>query len=248
MTADFVAEPYAPAAEFVEIALAADWEIHRAAIEQALRTAPTVPDAVVVDIGAGGGRGILLAARVLPQTPIVAIEPSAALRIALMSRLALDPDLQTRTTVLPTTLADARLPERWAAALVMNMAGHLEPDERRSLWTTAATHLLPGAPLVVTVQPPFSVQEVPETPFGEFHVGAHAIDVSGSARPDGPESVIWDIIYRVTGAGTPVREHRMAHRWYVQDLDTLLAELDAAGLNAEPVSDRLVVARRPEAQ
>jgi thioredoxin reductase len=170
-------EPYAAVSEFVEIALAPAWTELDTQLTDALRSAPAAPDAAVVDIGAGGGRGVLAAARALPSGSIVAVEPSAPLRAVLLSRLALDPALRERTTVLATDLAGAELPARWSAALVLNMAGHLDPPERRGLWRTAAERLLPGAPLLVTVQPPFAVTTVPEMDWGRVRVGAHTCDL-----------------------------------------------------------------------
>lgn len=135
MTFSVEAEPYAAVAEFVEIAWA---ELDRQ-LAGSLSGAPTAPDAAVVDIEAGGGRGVLAAGRAVPTGPIVAVEPSAPMRAVLLSRLALDPGLCGRTTVLPTDLAGADLPSRWSAALALNMLGHLDAAQRRRLWALATT-------------------------------------------------------------------------------------------------------------
>ena len=245
MRAALPTEPYAAVSEFVEIALAPAWTELDTQLTDALRSAPAAPDAAVVDIGAGGGRGVLAAARALPSGSIVAVEPSAPLRAVLLSRLALDPALRERTTVLATDLAGAELPARWSAALVLNMAGHLDPPERRGLWRTAAERLLPGAPLLVTVQPPFAVTTVPEMDWGRVRVGAHTLTTSGSAEPDGPDSVRWTIAYRVLDGERLLREERLEHRWYVQDPVGLTVELADAGLRAEVIGERLVRAERP---
>lgn len=237
-------EPYAAVAEFVELALAAAWTELDVQLAEALRGVPAGPDAAVVDIGAGGGRGVLAIGRAVPAGPIVAVEPSAPLRAVLLSRLALDPVLRERTTVLSTDLAGAELPARWAAALVLNVAGHLDRDERRGLWRTAAERLPPGAPLLVTVQPPFAVSVVPEMNWGEVRVGAHMLATSGGAEPDGPDSVRWTITYRVLDGDRVLREEQLVHRWYVQDATGLAAELAEAGLRTDLVGDHLVRAQQ----
>lgn len=248
MTAALTAEPYAAVAEFVEIALSAAWTDLDARLAEALSDAPAAPDAAVVDIGAGGGRGVLASGRAVSSGPIVAVEPSAPMRAVLLSRLALDPALRARTTVLATDLAGSALPLRWSAALALNMAGHLDPIERRGLWRTAAERLLPGAPLLVTVQPPYEARALSEMDWGAVQVGEHAVATSGSAEPDGPDSVIWRITYRVLEGGRVLRQARMTHRWYVQDPAGLIAELGEAGLRAEVVGERLVRAEQQGGQ
>ncbi len=244
MSSDVLIEPYAAVAEFVEIALADTWTELDSQLDDALGAAPAAPDAAVVDIGAGGGRGVLAAARSVPSGPIVAVEPSAPMRAVLLARLALDPDLRLRTTVLSTDLESARLPDQWSAALALNMLGHLEPHARRRFFDTAAERLLPGAPLLATVQPPYAVTAVPAADWGSVQVGRHTVATSGRAEPDGPDSVVWHITYRVLEDGQVLREERMSHRWYVQGIAGLCTELSAAGLCAEVVGTRLVRAVR----
>ncbi|MHA6628698.1 class I SAM-dependent methyltransferase [Pseudonocardia sichuanensis] len=239
------AEPYAAVAEFVEIALSEAWTELDLQLAESLTRAPSDPHAAVVDIGAGGGRGVLAVGRSMPIGPIVAVEPSAPMRAVLLSRLALDPELlRGRTTVLPTDLAGADLPGRWSAALALNMLGHLEPTQRRRLWDMAADRLLPGAPLLITVQPPYTVTAIPEMDWGSVPVGRQSVVTSGRAEPDGPKSVVWHITYRVVEGRQVLREERMSHRWYVLDVAGLCAELDDAGLRAEAVGDRLICAVR----
>jgi hypothetical protein len=243
---------YAEAAEFIDLAMAEPWQSLGPRVREVLAAAP-VRDQPLVDIGAGTGRGVLAAGRALPQAPVVALEPSAPMRAVLLSRISGDLDLLARTTVVPTSLSQAldgtraahRLPQVWGAALALGMTGHLEPEERRGFFHVAARRLVPGAPLLVSVQPPRRVEAVPEMEWSAVHVGAHTYSTSGRAEPEGPGSVIWHITYRVHEKGRLLREVRMSHRWHVHDAADVLAEMRVAGLEPELLGHDLVRGLRP---
>lgn len=237
---------YAEAAEFIDVAMAEPWQALGPRVEEVLAAAPGVQP--VVDIGAGTGRGVLAAARALPGAPVVAVEPSAALRAVLLSRIA-EAGLLARTTIVPFSWSPALLTSRahgplgglWGAALALAMTGHLRPEERRALFDTAARRLVPGGPLLVSVQPPARVEAVPEMQWGSVRVGNHTYSTWGRADPDGTDSVMWHITYRVHEAGRQLREAQMSHRWYVHGVADVADEMAAAGLVPEVLGEDLVV-------
>jgi hypothetical protein len=51
------------------------------------------------------------------------VEPSAAMRAVLLSRVADSEDLRRRVTVLAEDLQTARLPDRFSAVIAMNVIG-----------------------------------------------------------------------------------------------------------------------------
>jgi hypothetical protein len=129
------------------------------ALSPALKQAGEGP---VLDIGAGAGLGLSTIASVLPDHEIIAVEPSPSLRIGLFTRLADNPALAERGTVLPPTVEEAVLPSRLGAAVGINMLGHLNPAARTALWSCLAARLSPGAPAVFTLQPPSRPERIPE--------------------------------------------------------------------------------------
>jgi hypothetical protein len=69
------------------------------------------------------------------------------LRAVLLSRVASDPRLRERVTVMAADTLGADLPDRLGAVVAVNMIGHLTPDDRRTFWRRVGERLAAGAPL-----------------------------------------------------------------------------------------------------
>lgn len=74
-------------------------------------------DHPLIDIGAGTGLTTLAVAKAVPHIEILALEPDPAMRPALMTRVAADPDLRRRVSILPTSVLDAPLSATISAAI-----------------------------------------------------------------------------------------------------------------------------------
>ena len=236
-----ITDPYAPIVEYVDLMSRPFWESAWPVLGNALEDAGGDP---LLDIGAGTGMGLTRAAALLPRHDIVAIEPSAALRIGLFARLSEDPALAARVTVLPVTVQDAVLPSRLGAVMGINMLGHLPPADRIALWERLSAALSPGAPAVFTLQPPARPERIPEQPFGEATAGARRYSASGAAEPVGPAQVRWRVTYRVHDSETLVFEQTMENDWWVLDPVVIEAELRGCGLETR-ITDHVLVARHP---
>lgn len=234
-------DTYSGAAEHFDLITKPFWAAVSPALHAALAQAGEGP---VLDIGAGTGLGLPVIASALPGREIIAIEPSPSLRIGLFTRLADDPALAERVTVLPTTVQNAALPPRLGAVVGINMLGHLSPADRAVLWTRLADSLAPDSPAVFTLQPPDRPTSIPESPFGEAVAGRLRYSASGSAEPAGEAQVTWRVTYRVHDGADLVAEQVMEHRWWTLSADQLDDELRHAGLQARH-RDGLVVIHRP---
>ena len=235
-----ISDPYAPVAEYVDLMSRPFWQSFGTVLENALENAA---DAPLLDIGAGTGMGLARVAALLPRHDIVAIEPSAALRIGLFARLSEDPAVAARVTVLPVTVQEAVLPPRLGAVTGINMLGHLPPTDRVALWERLAAALSPGAPAVFTLQPPARPERIAEQPFGEAAAGARRYSASGAAEPAGPGQVRWRVTYRVHDRETLVFEQTMENDWWVLDPAVIEDELRRCGLEAR-TTGYVIVARR----
>lgn len=236
-------DQYRVAAEHFDLLIGDAWRYLRPVLAAAL-TDVDATAGPVLDIGAGTGIGSRTIAELVPAADIVAVEPSPSLRVGLFTRLADDPDLRSRITVLPGAALDVELPERISGAVAMNMIGHLSPEERAELWQRLAERLAPGAPLVVNLQPPARVEAVPETDFASVTAGRRTYRGRGSARPDGDARVIWTMTYQVVDGLTVVGENTAEYQWWVLDEEGLAAELRTAGLTCDTGNNGLFVARR----
>jgi SAM-dependent methyltransferase len=178
-----------------------------------------------VDIGAGTGRGIALLARLNPSVDVIAVEPSAPLRIALFTRLGDNPDLARRVTVLPATAAEAVLPDRLSGALLANAVSDLSPAHRRALWRSLAQRLAPGAPLVVNLGVPGGA------PPTRIRVGRREYRNTGVAVPGEPGTVHWRITTEVREGDAVVQRISTGHVSWELSMPRLCRELEDAGLH-----------------
>jgi SAM-dependent methyltransferase len=230
-------DSYAGAAEHFDLITKPYWSAIGPALHEVLIQAGDGP---VLDIGTGTGLGLPVIANALPEHEIIAVEPSPSLRIGLFSRIADNPGLAGRVTVLPTGVQEAELPHRLGAVVGINMIGHLSPADRAALWTRLSAVLAPGAPAVFTLQPPDRPVSIPESPFGEAVVGRLRYSASGSAEPAGEDQVTWRVTYRVHDGTTLLSEQTMEHRWWTVSEERFTEELRGAGLQARH-RDGLVV-------
>jgi len=139
--------------EFHDLFMTEAWDGLRPLIAAAY--AGLGPDAVVVEVGAGSGLGT----RVLAQecrAQIVALEPNLLMRSMLTARVADDPELSRRVTVVAGSVPEDldSLPDRVDAVVCTHVLGHLDAAGRRSLFSWVADRLQPQGVGLVTTQDP----------------------------------------------------------------------------------------------
>ncbi|MDG4832972.1 class I SAM-dependent methyltransferase [Solwaraspora sp. WMMD1047] len=226
-------DDYAVSGEYLHVLSLDAWQVLRAPAATALRGAR--PDAgPLVEVGAGTGLGTEVLAGMAADAEVLAAEPSAMLRAVLLARVAGDADLRQRVSVLEADALSIDLPGRVGALLAMNMIGHLAPAERIRFWARIRQRLVPGAPLVVNIQPPEVPTVIPDSPFASIRIGRYTYQGSGGAYPAGPDAVRWRMRYRTLDERNAVlREQTVNYRWHVVSPVALLAELTRAGFAAE---------------
>lgn len=239
-------DPYAVAAEFLELMSQEAWRWLRPALAACL-DGVDASAGPVLDLGAGTGLGTEVVLDAIAGATVLAVEPSPALRAALFTRVLARSDGAARVTVVPGTLGEVALPERLGGVIGMHMLGHLSTAQRRELWHELASRLAPGAPAVVNLQPPAKPLAVPLAEFVTCTVGHRRYAGSGEAQPDGPDSVQWRMTYRTFEGDDLVAEAEARYHWWTVAPDQLLAEVAAAGLVAERRYPDLFIVRRGSA-
>lgn len=121
-----MSDPYERSAEYLDILIAESWEPLAPALADVLSRVRAGTGAVV-DLGAGSGRGVRVICDALPRGPVLAVEPSAAMRAVLLARVHEDGELRERVTVVPGDCASADWPDGVRAVVALNMIGHLPP-------------------------------------------------------------------------------------------------------------------------
>jgi hypothetical protein len=239
-------DAYEVSGEFLDVLSGPAWEALRVPVSEALRGAAP-QEGPFVDVGAGTGLGMRVVADACVDAQILAVEPSSVLRAVLLSRVAADADLRARVTVVAADALGADLPERLGAVVAVNMIGHLAAEERREFWARVRERLVPGAPLVVNLQPPAEPVAIPPATFVSVRVGHYTYEGSGSAEPAGPDSVIWRMRYRTLDErGDAMHDRVIEYPWYVVSPAGLLRELAAAGLTGQVGAFDVVRAARTE--
>ncbi|MGW2383419.1 class I SAM-dependent methyltransferase [Streptomyces sp. NPDC001658] len=228
---------YGPAAEFYDLLAAPAW----ARLGPLLRKALDGVDpqhGPLLDLGAGTGLSTEAAADAVPGARVLAVEPSAGMRIALSTRLACRPALADRVTVTAGTVHDARLPPRLCAAVALGVVGHLLPAERAALWRELSQRLAPGAPAVVDVLDRTAPPTRAPLRLATRRVGALTYESWSEGADDG-----WTLTYRVREGQRVVREHAVPLPWSGIGIDLLAEEAGAAGLRCTRLAPDFAVFR-----
>lgn len=183
------------------------------------------PSAIVLDLGAGTGLGVRHLARAT-RARIVAVEPSVTMRAVLLARVADDPALASRVTVVAGSVPGAfdELPDVVAGFVCAHMLGHVGPADRARTFALLAERLADGGVGVVTVNAtaePRNEVAVEERRIGEHSYIAKYLPPGPNGRPSSE--------YEVRDAdGSLLRAERFAGQW---------TPITAEGLRAELVND-----------
>ncbi|QBS39155.1 class I SAM-dependent methyltransferase [Nocardia sp. CS682] len=225
-----MADGYGTAAEFYDIAGRPYWKPRTSALIQALAAA-TQTNSPIVDIGAGTGLVVEIVGAALTEVPILAIEPSPAMRAALASRVLANPALARRVTIQATTLADTTLPDRLGGVVACGVLGYFAPDERRQLWRLLADRLAPDCCAVVDAAPFPADRPVRPIRVGVARFGARQHEIWLASRPvEGQGRIELITTCRVLRDGQTVRESVSTQQWSALDMRTIAAEATEAGL------------------
>ncbi|MGK5530440.1 class I SAM-dependent methyltransferase [Streptomyces sp. URMC 129] len=230
------ADPYALSAPYIDPLIAGFWQEMSGPLTAELR-ALTARSGPVVDVGAGSGRGVRLVRSALPGVPVLAVEPSPALRTALFARLMDDPGACRDVTVIAAGAEEFDMPPGLRGLLAFNVMGHLPPPERRRLWQRIATCLAPGGAAFVNNLPPHTATAVPPSRGGAFRAGDLRHEGWAEAEPAGEDCLTWHMTYTTLRDGRCVSSIRVDYHWWVVTEEELRAEWAAHGLRARTAGE-----------
>ncbi|MQS08922.1 class I SAM-dependent methyltransferase [Streptomyces alkaliphilus] len=231
-----MSDPYVGSAEYLDLLIAGFWEAAGPEVASVLAELPPGPGPVV-DLGAGSGRGVRVLGEAVPGAPVLAVEPSAVMRAALMPRILDDPGLRDRVTVLPGGALDEALPEGVRAVLALNMLGHLAGPERRELLERVLRSLVPGGLLVTNLAPPFTPVAVPRVLMARTEVGELVYEGYASAEPSGADGLLWRMEYRTLRGDAEISAATVEYPWCVCSEEELAAEATGLGFGVRRVGD-----------
>jgi SAM-dependent methyltransferase len=221
-----VVDGYAAAAQYYDLL---HGERSAAQVRALLTAAHAEIRTGIVDLGAGTGAVLAEAAREAPDVPIVAVEPSLGMRTALLTRLAADPALRARTTVLPET--DERLDLTGVAdlALCLDTSPAFPPPYRPDIWARVHAALVPGG-LFLLDEPHLTEPVAQETiELARTEIGTLTVIGTVRGEPAGQRQW-WEYRYTLLDAeGEVVADDATEFYTWPVGTEELRAELTDAG-------------------
>ncbi|MFD0662832.1 class I SAM-dependent methyltransferase [Thermocatellispora tengchongensis] len=187
----------------------------------------------ILEIGAGTGRVTEVIAAALPTAEIVAMEPSPPMRAILTSRVADDPGLRERVTVVDTAAPDLPPLDRISAAVIFGVAGHLTEPERRTLWARLRERLAPGGVIVVELMGVRTPRTIPPTLSLRETMGRQVYEWWLAGEPLGPGLMRFTTTWRVLRDGRTVREVSDGYDWHTLDTAQIARE---AGMTSRRIA------------
>ncbi|MEQ4724976.1 class I SAM-dependent methyltransferase [Nonomuraea sp. B19D2] len=196
----------------------------------------------VIEIGAGTGLITRLIARETPAE-IYAVEPALGMRSVLVNRLAEDPELLRRVTVLPCGALDVEVDEPVEAIVMISVLQSFPAGQRAELWRVLARQLEPGGRLVFNwreraVPVPGDLEVM-----GSYEVGRHTYEIAGQVLEVGGESVTSRFVYRIRQRGVAVSEDEAVVTNHWPAGERLVSELEAAGFSRDAAPEGMEVWR-----
>jgi|GEM_PF-715142 len=242
MTTTPETDPYTESAEFYEVMALPHWDMKREILVSALTSAGSV-DGPVVDIGAGTGLSTIAIADTIPDVAIQAVEPSAAMRAALVSRILGRADLIDRVTVHPVGVEQFELPDRIGAAVLFGVIGYLNHPARQRFWADIRSRITPPAPVVVEVMALDRPMTVPEMVIAQHRIGRHDNEVRISGQPADEDTELWTMRYVVREGNHIVKDFTTEHRWRTVGLAELARDADAHDMTFQELHPLIGVLR-----
>lgn len=196
----------------------------------------TDPRVGVVDVAAGSGLMAQALVHRCPHVPVTAVEPSAAMRIAMFTTMAADPVMRGRVRVLPARAEQLDLHGGADLALCLWAAHSFAPQDRPRIWRRIRRCLVPGG--LFLLERPSTARPVPltleEHELSRTSIGADAVVLTCATRPAGPDTQDWTFRYRhLDDSGDLVQEWvGGGGSWRLGD-DDLVDELTSSGFTIE---------------
>ncbi|WP_345573014.1 class I SAM-dependent methyltransferase [Nonomuraea rosea] len=183
-----------------------------------------------LEIGPGTGRMTLAVAR--RMAGLHCLEPSSAMRAVLLTKLAGEPGMRDRVTVIDGTAPDFRFDRRFDYIYLAAVFEDVPPEARRPLFAGLAEHLAPGGVLAMDMVHDEAVPDHPEREVRSARQGECHYILSSAVWPLGPDLAGVRRVYRTYYHDTLVATETVECEYHLHRPADVLADLRAAGLTA----------------
>lgn len=200
------------------------------------------PQVGVLDVGAGTGLATALLARRC-EVLVHAIEPAAAMRTVLLSRLAGRPEVLSRVRVHAGGIQQLGLTQVADFAWCYNMMASLDCAGRAAGLAALARAVVRGGTLVI--QRPPSKAGPGRSDLPAWHLGGDVYTGEVTCTPVGPRLVRWRFTYRVTRDDILVRQESEVFDGHLASAREMESELGDAGFAVvDSDAPNVVIAKR----
>lgn len=204
-----------------------------------------MPQLPLIDIGSGSGLVTVTLGEKYPDAEILSVEPDPMMRSLLMSRIAENPELRSRTTVLHDTIGQTWLPERCGGALLFNVIYFLGGRARDRFWQRMADVLAPGAPILMSRSyGGVPAQAVERKLASSATMGRHEYQRWFEAKPGRDNRMEITQTFVVLRDGEKVREEATTLAAWGLDEDLVLEEIPIGKFGIEEINERYFAIRR----
>ncbi|HGN0250542.1 TPA: methyltransferase domain-containing protein [Proteus mirabilis] len=193
-----------------------------------------------LNIGAGTGQELAILAQTFPNIHILAIEPSASMRIGLMTRLMMLPKIQHQVTVIADTFQNAILPKSFSAAIICGCIGYFDQNDRRLLWNKLANGLEEKGAILVDTMPFNTPCNISKIQLNSKKIGRHIYEIYLSGKPINEETIRWNMNFKIIEDDKVIRSFNIERDWYTFGIEQVIKEASREGLVHENINSSTV--------
>ena len=230
---------YTQSAEMYDILSEPHWETRKDTFIKSLKFMG-VKTGNWLNIGSGTGQELSIIAQMFPDIHIFAIEPSASMRIGLMTRIMMLPEIQHQVTVIADTFQNTILPKSFSAAIICGCIGYFNQNDRKILWNKLANGLEKKGAILVDTMPFNTPCNISKILLNSKKIGNHIYEIYLSGKPIDQEAIRWNMNFKIIEDDKVIRNFNIERDWYTFGIEQVLKEASREGLVHENISSSTV--------
>lgn len=188
-------------------------------------------------------RKFIAESKAISYKSLIALEPSAYMRIAFMAKLMESKDKLSQITILPYSIEQYSFEEEISGILCMGVLGHLNMEERKHLWKILDDKLKKNVPILIEVLDPRFLEIKKGTRIavafqGRLRYETYVTDVKYSSG----KRWEWLLTYRVSYGEKIINEVNSPMWWNYDRIEDILTELAQVNFRGIKLGETLLLA------
>lgn len=191
----------------------------------------------ILDVGAGSGLNSAWVLAHIPDSEVIAIEPSPSMRALTLQRVAANPEWFHRVTVRPEDFFSAPLPATLGGGILLGILGHFDAGERSAVFAELAARMKTGTAVLIDLQEPETPMRVEPFEFTAARIGQLHYKGIAEAWPAGDETMRWHMTYLTLEGERILTEETADHVYHHPPASTVAKEAAQVGLALERLEE-----------